>query len=98
MLGVRWVGLTAKGKVYTVGAYLLAERKHSKQPFMLFWGQGGEGGKLFDCSFYFSSFYGKFLFSFSGGDFDFLMEGQCSIINVCSRDRNSLIDDVGGID
>lgn len=66
---------------------------------MLFGGQGGEGergGKVFDCLFYFSSFYGKFLFSFSGGDFDFLME--CSIINVCSRDRNSLIDDVGGID
>lgn len=48
---------------------------------MLFWGQGGQGGKLFDCLFYFSSFYGKFLFSFflePGGDFDFVME--CSII------------------
>lgn len=67
---------------------------------MLFGGKGerGRGGKLFDCSFYFSSFYGKFLFSFlePGGDFDFLME--CSIINVCSGDRNSLIDDFGGID
>lgn len=63
---------------------------------MLFWGQGGKGGKLFDCLFYFSSFYGKFLFSFSRGDFDFLME--CSIIDVCSRDRSTLIDDVGGID
>lgn len=62
---------------------------------MLFGGQGGGGGKVFDCSFYFSSFYGKFLF-FHGGDFDFLME--CSIINVCSRDRNTLIDNVGGID
>lgn len=65
---------------------------------MLFGGQGGEekGRKLFDCSFYFSSFYGKFLFPFSEGDFDFLME--CSIMNVWSRDRNTLIDDDGGID
>lgn len=33
---------------------------------MLFGGQGGEekGGKVFDCLFYFSSFYGKFLVSF----------------------------------